>query len=67
MVCEIGRTTKPLAVSDWILLKKGIAAVLQSTSNYWSMAVNDLAIFADLTGNSWSITHITGYNEGKFI
>ena len=29
------------------------------------MTVNDSATFADLTGNSWSITHITVSNEQK--
>ena len=48
------------AVSDQISLEKEMTATPQSTGNYWSMAVNDPATIDDLTGNSWSITHITG-------
>ena len=42
------------------ITQKEMTATPQSTGNYQSMAVNDSATIDDLTGNFWSITHITG-------
>ena len=54
---------KCAVVSDQISLEKEMTATPQSTGNYRSMAVNDSATIDDLTGNSWSITHITELNR----